>query len=488
VAYNSKQNRADGIAPLTVSARPRSDKDKVLSPALLVDGLAATEVVIAVVTALMAKLVYLDLYRGIHPNLPYLGLGLLLGLLLHIVYRQLGLYDEAGLRASSVDAPRIVGGLLLSFLLLLGFIYFLKISDFYSRGWLLVWIPLCAVVVSVTRIAVLNYAKRLAADGLLGRRVAICGAPTMAHQLKKLLGEACLDVKVVGIYHDKAAGADPDLSIAGGLERLLVHARGAAFDQVILTLPALERDRIWKALESLAVLPLDVHLCTEPFALGVPVHGTRTLGGAQVRLLLRRPLSERSALSKSCLDYFVATLALAALAPLWAMVALVIKLESRGPVFFRQRRIGKNLKVFQVYKFRTMSVMEDGGVVKQAERNDRRVTRVARLLRRTSMDELPQLINVLKGEMSIVGPRPHAVVHDEEFMRRLDHYSRRHRVKPGITGWAQVNGLRGETRTIEQLTNRMEHDLYYVDNWSIWFDLEIMLRTFVILLSGRNAY
>jgi putative colanic acid biosynthesis UDP-glucose lipid carrier transferase len=170
------------------------------------------------------------------------------------------------------------------------------------------------------------------------------------------------------------------------------------------------------------------------------------------------------------------------------MVALAIKLESKGPVFFRQRRVGKNLKVFRVYKFRTMSVMEDGGVVKQAERNDSRITRVGRLLRRTSMDELPQLINVLKGEMSIVGPRPHAVVHDDEFMRRLGHYSRRHRVKPGITGWAQVNGLRGETRTNEQLTRRMEHDLYYVANWSIWFDLEIMLRTFVILLRGRNAY
>ena len=170
------------------------------------------------------------------------------------------------------------------------------------------------------------------------------------------------------------------------------------------------------------------------------------------------------------------------------MVALAIKLESKGPVLFRQRRLGQNQKVFQVYKFRTMSVMEDGGVVKQAERNDSRVTRVGRLLRRTSMDELPQLINVLKGEMSIVGPRPHAVVHDEEFMRQLGHYSRRHRVKPGITGWAQVNGLRGETRTSEQLTRRMEHDLYYIANWSIWFDLEIMLRTFVILLPGRNAY
>ena len=146
-------------------------------------------------------------------------------------------------------------------------------------------------------------------------------------------------------------------------------------------------------------------------------YDSRTLSGAQVRLLLRRPLSERSALVKCCLDYSVATLALAVVAPLWAMVALAIKLESKGPVFFRQRRIGKNLKVFQVYKFRTMSVMEDGGVVKQAERNDSRITRVGRLLRRTSMDELPQLINVLKGEMSIVGPRPHAVVHDEEFMR-----------------------------------------------------------------------
>lgn len=460
------------------------------SPTLIVDGLAVTEVAIAVVAALVAKLGYLDLLRGFDsPNLPYVGLGLLLGFILHVVYRQFELYDPKVLQATSMGPAKVVGGLLLSFLLLLSLMYLLKISEFYSRGWVLAWVMLSAVMVGAARGVFLRHARRLTTEGRMRRRIAICGDAGMGLQLKEQLGASCPGVDIVAYYDDQAplATVDP-AGDAAGLERLIADARNGAFDQVIVTVPAAERKRIWDAIEALAVLPMDVQLCTEPFALGVPVHGSRALGEVNVHLVLPRPLSERSAVMKRCLDYVVATLALLLFAPLLVLIALAIKLDSRGPVLFRQRRLGQNQKVFQVYKFRTMRVMEDGEVVKQAERNDSRVTRVGRILRSTSMDELPQLLNVLRGEMSIVGPRPHAVVHDQEFMKRLAHYSRRHRVRPGITGWAQVNGLRGETRTAEQLTKRMEHDLYYIDNWSIWLDLEIMLRTFVAVLPGRGAY
>ena len=187
---------------------------------------------------------------------------------------------------------------------------------------------------------------------------------------------------------------------------------------------------------------------------------------------------------KGLLDYAVAGVALFLLAPLLAVVAIAIKLDSSGPVFFRQRRLGQNNQVFRIFKFRTMTVAEDGERVIQAQRNDPRVTRVGKFLRRTSLDELPQLINVLTGTMSLVGPRPHAVAHDEEFEQKLDLFSRRRRVRPGLTGWAQVHGYRGETRTTADIRHRMQHDLYYIDNWSLWLDMEIMVRTAFVLFRG----
>jgi putative colanic acid biosynthesis UDP-glucose lipid carrier transferase len=196
------------------------------------------------------------------------------------------------------------------------------------------------------------------------------------------------------------------------------------------------------------------------------------------------PLSERNRLLKSLIDFVVAGVAIVLLAPLLALVALAIKLDSPGPVFFRQRRYGQNNRVFRIVKFRTMTVAEDGHTVEQATRNDARVTRVGWFLRRTSIDELPQIINVLKGEMSIVGPRPHALAHDMIFEQQQDRFSQRRRVLPGLTGWAQVNGFRGETRNAKDIRNRLQYDLYYIENWSIWLDLEIMVRTVLVLFRG----
>ena len=174
--------------------------------------------------------------------------------------------------------------------------------------------------------------------------------------------------------------------------------------------------------------------------------------------------------------------------PIFAVIALAIKATSKGSVFFIQKRHGLNHKVIDVYKFRTMTTMENGSEVRQASRNDSRVTSVGWFLRRTSLDELPQVINVLKGEMSLVGPRPHAVVHNEEYGDRLERYSNRHQVKPGITGWAQINGFRGETKDHDLMKIRVMHDLYYITHWSFWFDVKIMLMTPIYGLINRNAY
>jgi len=179
---------------------------------------------------------------------------------------------------------------------------------------------------------------------------------------------------------------------------------------------------------------------------------------------------------------------LVTLLPLLAIVSLAIKLDSRGPVIFRQSRRGFNGHEFMIWKFRTMTVVENGTVIYQAKRNDERVTRVGRLLRVTSIDELPQLVNVLRGEMSLVGPRPHALAHDDEYGGAIGRYAFRHHVKPGITGWAQVNGFRGETPELDLMMKRIDLDLWYIDNWSFWLDLWIIVRTCFEIVRGRNAY
>jgi putative colanic acid biosynthesis UDP-glucose lipid carrier transferase len=175
-------------------------------------------------------------------------------------------------------------------------------------------------------------------------------------------------------------------------------------------------------------------------------------------------------------------------APLMLLIALAVKMDSPGPVFFRQRRYGLDGRQITVYKFRTMTVLEDGSEVRQATKGDQRITRVGRILRRTSMDELPQFINVLQGRMSVVGPRPHAVAHNEIYRKLIDGYMVRHKVKPGVTGWAQVNGFRGETETVEKMQQRIEYDLAYLRNWSLRLDLMIILKTILVLFGDRKAY
>jgi Undecaprenyl-phosphate glucose phosphotransferase len=202
-----------------------------------------------------------------------------------------------------------------------------------------------------------------------------------------------------------------------------------------------------------------------------------------------KPLSGWSSVLKALEDYLVAGILVVMLLPLFAIIALLIKLESAGPVFFVQKRLGFNNEEFSIYKFRSMRHNQtDETVVRQARRGDPRVTRVGRIIRATSLDELPQLFNVLNGTMSLVGPRPHAVSHNEEYGRQIRGYFARHKVKPGITGWAQVNGLRGETDTIEKMEARIRHDIYYADNWSLLFDLRILVMTAALVLFQKSAY
>jgi polysaccharide biosynthesis protein PslA len=259
-------------------------------------------------------------------------------------------------------------------------------------------------------------------------------------------------------------------------------------DDVFIALPWSRADLVETCLVALMKLPIAVHL-----SLARPLQALEHVEVAQVGpvsglTVTHRPLGRLQQIEKRAFDISVAALALLLLSPLFAVVALLIRLDSPGPVIFRQKRYGLNQEPFRIFKFRTMRAMDDGAVVKQATRSDARVTRIGAHLRRLSIDELPQLINVLIGDMSIVGPRPHALAHDQLYIEKLARYARRHNVKPGITGWAQVHGHRGEIADDSAMLARLRHDLYYVDNWSLWLDVKIVLMTAFSRRAHANAY
>ncbi|MBE7243538.1 MAG: exopolysaccharide biosynthesis polyprenyl glycosylphosphotransferase [Actinomycetospora chiangmaiensis] len=258
-------------------------------------------------------------------------------------------------------------------------------------------------------------------------------------------------------------------------------------DDVFVLVPWTDNAEVERCIDAFLRVPSALHLRPGAMLDRFPDLQVARVGGISGINIGRRPLNLGEVVLKRALDLTVATIALIALSPLLALIALAIKLDSPGPVFFRQKRYGFNQQPFGVYKFRSMRT-ETNAVFRQATRNDSRITRVGAILRRTNLDELPQLLNVLRGEMSLVGPRPHALAHDRSFERRIALYARRHNVRPGITGWAQVNGFRGETLTDLDMERRVACDLHYIDNWSVWFDIQIMIQTLVSRRAYRNAF
>jgi putative colanic acid biosynthesis UDP-glucose lipid carrier transferase len=277
--------------------------------------------------------------------------------------------------------------------------------------------------------------------------------------------------------------------ILGTVDDLLAFARRDRVDTIVIALPWLSSDRIETCIDKLRTIPANIELCPDILRLHVPFRGVADVVGLPMIKVFDRPLSGWSYFVKAAEDRLLAALLIILTLPLFLTLALLVRIDSPGPVFFRQQRFGFNNDVFTVLKFRTMyhgRPPEDG--VPQARRGDPRVTRVGAILRRHSLDELPQLFNVLRGEMSIVGPRPHAVAHNQAYAPIIDGYLARHRVKPGITGWAQIHGLRGETDAPEKMAARIRHDLYYIDNWSLLLDLRIIVTTLFVGFSGRHAY
>ncbi len=285
----------------------------------------------------------------------------------------------------------------------------------------------------------------------------------------------------------EASGTDPAKRRIA-IEDAIVLARQSLADEFVIAASWSQSDLLAEVSETLRNSPLPVRLLPDQVVRAVLDRRTASSLGQMLSVEIQRaPMSIVERAAKRLFDIVFASIAIAAVFPILAIAALAIKLDSAGPAIFRQRRMGFNERQFVIYKFRTMQVIEDGNKIVQAKREDPRLTRVGRWLRRTSIDELPQLFNVLKGDMSLVGPRPHAVAHDDQYKRLIETYCCRHHVKPGITGWAQINGLRGETSRLEHMQRRVEFDLWYINNWSSSLDLRILLRTCLEVLK-HEAY
>jgi putative colanic acid biosynthesis UDP-glucose lipid carrier transferase len=351
--------------------------------------------------------------------------------------------------------------------------------------------PLFAVLGLTSLIAERCITRALLIKCLSGRKfsgtniVLITDQPPSKHAgLSQTL--AILGFRVRGRFSLPPMGSDPAWRKRLSA-RVIEDSRSSEIDEIVVEANPNRWSELRALVADLRVLPFPIVFVPAGAASDLLRHPTRTLGSAVCVELQRGPLTELECASKRVIDLIGAGLALIVFAPLLAMAAVAIKLDSAGPIFFRQQRCGFNGRIFSIRKFRTMHVLEDGPVVIQAAPADQRVTRVGKWLRRTSFDELPQLLNVLDGSMSLVGPRPHALAHDGQFDKLVRNYASRCRVKPGLTGWAQVHGCRGPTPTAATIERRVQYDLWYVDNWSLRLDLAILIRTPLEVLRGRNA-
>jgi len=330
-----------------------------------------------------------------------------------------------------------------------------------------------------------------AAEG--AQRVAvIAGACELGRALaERIRDQPLLGLKLAGYFDDRGGtrvGHPEPGEILGTLDALPAYAKEHRVDLIYITLPMASQPRILKLLDELRDTTASMYFVPDIFLFDLIQARTDAIGGMPVISVCETPFSGIDGVIKRASDIVLAALILVLIAPLLAAVAAGVKLSSPGPVLFRQRRYGLDGREIVVYKFRSMTVAEDGAVIRQATRDDARLTRFGAFLRRYSLDELPQFFNVLQGRMSVVGPRPHAVAHNELYRRLIKGYMMRHKVRPGITGWAQVNGLRGETATLERMQARIEYDLDYLRNWSLRLDLWIVLRTILVVLRDRQAY
>lgn len=411
------------------------------------------------------------------------------------VFQFSGLYFFKKLASAEYQIGRVVLATCVLFLALLAILYLTKLSEAYSRVWMVMWFSLTVAGLVAVRMMTWPVVRTLIREGQLARRVVVVGSGGPAERLIAYLGGLPdTHIQFLGRFDDRATARDGVMEERGygTIDELCLFARTRDIDLIIIAMPQVSEERLAGILRKLKPLPVDIRLCRDTLDYSMPQSSHEFCGIVPLLRLYDKPVSRWGLVAKTVEDFVLAALLLLLVGPLMLALAALIKLDSPGPVFFKQKRYGFNNRLITVWKFRTMYWDQtDADAEIQTTKNDPRVTQVGWFLRRTSLDEIPQLINVLLGDMSLVGPRPHAIATKaagELFEEVVDEYAARHRVKPGITGWAQVNGWRGETDTVEKIRQRVRHDLYYIDNWSILFDVKILLLTIYVVLQRDNAY
>ncbi|MBU2534081.1 MAG: undecaprenyl-phosphate glucose phosphotransferase [Alphaproteobacteria bacterium] len=421
--------------------------------------------------------------------------GLLASLIAYGCFCHWRLYDTRTMSAFPVNPARIVLSIAIAMLAVIGISVPVGAPTIMMLvTWPLIWFGSASALLIAYRLMTREILAKLAKRSFFDERIAVYGNGRIARRVRSYVRDAGDGMRFIGTFddrYDKTRLDEEKTESGGGLADLIEAGREGRIDRIIIALPQSADRRLAEITRELEQLPVTVHAVTHfsnDIFKGHRSHTVTSLGPVGLINIKKRPLSDWAPILKRTEDIVISATFLLLTLPLIALIAVAIKTTSRGPVLFRQRRHGLNQKIIEVLKFRSMTVQENGSEVRQATRNDQRVTMVGRFLRRSSLDELPQLVNVLIGDMSLVGPRPHALIHDEQWGEMLEQYANRHQVKPGITGLAQVRGLRGEARTPKDIQDRIEADLEYIGNWSIWLDVSILVRTVAAVIGAKNAH
>jgi putative colanic acid biosynthesis UDP-glucose lipid carrier transferase len=421
-------------------------------------------------------------------------MAILLGILLALLcFSFVGIYRSWRGKSWLSQAQSVTLAWISTVILLIIIAFLTKTSTLFSRQWMAAWIVMAWGLLLLFRFTLTQILRAMRKKGWNHRRIVIIGAGSQGQSVAQNLQDAdWTGLEIVGFLDDSESLQGQwvkGIQILGRASKANLVIQQNQVDEVWLTLPLRAEERVKEILYDLRHSTVTIRFVPGIFGYRLLNHSVTDVAGMAVLDLSTSPMVGLNRIIKAIEDRVLALFILILISPLLAVIAVGVKSNSPGPILFKQRRHGWDGKPITVYKFRTMVVhCEDDGKITQAKKCDSRITKFGAFLRRTSLDELPQFFNVLQGRMSIVGPRPHAIAHNELYKDQIDDYMKRHKVKPGITGWAQINGWRGETDTLDKMKKRVEYDLYYIENWSLWFDIKIITQTLLTGFVGKNAY
>lgn len=467
-------------------------RQHMLSPAMISGLVLGVDVVAILIAAVGSYLVFTNYNQFTLDN--YLFATAFVCFVTAALFNHAELYTMDSIMRPVARSDAFIIGILTAFLFFLTIAFSVKVSEIYSRLWMYGFAFSSLTLVIASRLAIYRLLRSLSDRHVIGHAMAVLGVGDQAQEfITRLERVKPYFTRFHGVYAVDPSEVDRDIAgypVLGDITALEAAARRGDIDDVVVAMPWNADRALTQAVERLKELPINVYIGSDLVGFHLqfrPAFGT--LENLPMFEVVQRPISGWSQLLKALEDYVIATVALILLSPILLLTAIAIKLDSKGPILFKQKRLGFNNQEFAIYKFRSMYVHEPPeGRTQQATKGDPRITRVGAFIRSTSIDELPQIFNVLKGEMSLVGPRPHALDHNEEFARSVRGYFARHKVKPGLTGWAQVNGFRGETDTLDKITGRVERDVYYAENWSLLFDVRIIVTTAFVVLFQKTAH